>query len=401
MGGAKEAWAEAQFRGYDRLDGDVCQRCIIDDDLLALHALHRRLGTCSFCGKKKATVARAALIQRRIMDCLLMSYERLEDSGVPYDGREGGFQISPSSGDEVVRGEASGAVSDKFLEKVADQAMNCEWVERDWALLHPYQRLTGGWEDFCRTVRHRLRYSFAFEPETDEGHPDSTSPVKTLLSISDLVDTYKLIRTVKSGTEVIRLRVNTRERYSDIGKLGTPPCQFAKANRMSPAGISMFYGAFDYETAVKETWDGVNAALCSKGTFVTKRNIRIVDFTRLPPVPGYWSNPGRDHLATIRFMHALAQDISQPVKRNDSVDLHYAPTQIVAEYLLKARHYRPSRAGKDAEDEIHGVVFGSSHTGKPNFALNVYNSADSELASGNIQDDWLELVKVEHLPLMP
>lgn len=401
MGRASEQWMEDNSRGYSSLDGDVCLDCIRNPDLSALHAEHSHSGSCAFCGQDDAIVAPAAVIQDRIMECLLMSYEQLDDAGVPYDGREGGYQISHESGFEIVSNELSGVVSDEFLEEVADKAMDSEWVEKDWALLHPYQRLTGGWEDFCRTIRHRLRYSFAFEPETDEGHPDSTSPVKTLIGISNLVDAYELIRTVKAGTEVIRLRVSTQEKYSSIGLVGSPPHQHAKANRMSAAGIPMFYGAFDLDTAIKETWDGINSAICSKGTFVTKHDIRVVDFTGLPPVPGYWSNPGRDQLATIRFMHDLARDISKPVQRNSSVDLLYAPTQVVAEYLLKARHLRSSSTSEGAVDEIHGVIFGSSHTGKPNFALNVYNSADSELASGNIQDDWLELVKVEHLPLMP
>ena len=38
----------------------------------------------------------------------------------------------------------------------------------------------------------------------------------------------------------------------DASKLGSPPLEKASANRMSPAGISMFYGCDDVETVVAE-----------------------------------------------------------------------------------------------------------------------------------------------------
>ncbi len=402
MGGAKRAMMEAEERGYWSHDERmVCRDCILDSDLLSLHDANSSLGDCDFCDRVSVKVTTAVVIQDRIMSSLMASFESIDGAGVPYNSREGGWLVEHMSGDEMVMSEACDAVEYNFLEAIAEGASSSEWVKFDWALMHPYERLSVGWTVFCTTVRHRLRFSFAFESETDEGHPDSTSPMMTLMEISHHIDAYELTRIIPAGTEVIRVRVNTRDKFSGMNAVGAPASEFAKANRMSPAGISMFYGAFDYDTAVKEIWDGVEAAICTKGTFRTKRDIRVVDFTELPPVPGYWSDPGRDRLAIIRFMHDLARDISNPVERNTSVDLHYAPTQVIFEYLFKARHLQISQPGQSAPDEIHGVVFASSHTGKPNLALNVRNSSDQNLGIGHIQEDWLDLVQVEHLPLMP
>lgn len=400
MGSVKRAMEDAHSHGYWPLDGEVCDECILDGDLKAVHSQHLRDGSCHYCGTDDVRVAPASIIQEHIMDCLLESYEQLDDASVPYNGREGGYLIDHDSGYEIVSGEVGCAVGDEFLEGLAQAAADSEWVKRDWAILHPFDRLKGGWSGFCHTVRHHLRFSFAFEPETEEGHPDSTSPLGTLEEIGHVVESFGLIRMVPAGTEVIRVRVDASSRYSGIDELGAPPHRYAKANRMSPAGISMFYGALDYDTAVKETWDGKKAAVCSKATFRTKQDLRVVDFTQLPAVPGYWSKPGRNRLAALRFLHDLVKDFSQPVDRNTSVDLHYTPTQVVAEYLLKARHLVAPARGGAVPDPVHGISFASSYTGDPNLALNLYHASDRNLGN-NIQDDWLELVKSEHLPLIP
>jgi hypothetical protein len=45
------------------------------------------------------------------------------------------------------------------------------------------------------------------------------------------------------GTELVRARVHSMNRLSTAKELGSPPSEFAKSNRMTPAGISGFYCA--------------------------------------------------------------------------------------------------------------------------------------------------------------
>jgi hypothetical protein len=76
---------------------------------------------------------------------------------------------------------------------------------------------------------------------------------------------------------------------------------------MSPAGISMFYGAFDEETARKESTpqtrhDGKGRFLI--GQFKQKRPLQLIDQTALPR-PSFWhqKKQTREALAFMRIFH--------------------------------------------------------------------------------------------------
>lgn len=394
MGFAKRQMEEAWGRGYSSLEGLLCSDCIHDADLTLVHARQAHSGRCTFCAKSQVPVVSAEVMQEWIMDCLLQDHEQLDDAGVPFDSREGGYLIEHQSGYELVMENVDGVVAFSFLEALADAASDSAWVTRDWALLSPLARMEYGWEDFCRTVRHHLRFAFVLSPESDAGHPDSVSPSATLKEIADLVESLGLIRVLPRGSEWIRVRLDEKDWFDGLEDVGAPPARHAKSNRMSPAGISMLYASAEYETAVSETWDGNSDVRCTKARLATTRDITVVDLTRLPPVPGYWSNPGRRSLAVLRFMHGLAREISAPVSRNTSVDLHYAPTQVVSEFLLKAQVLD----GTGDQSPLHGIIFASSYSGVANIALDVGHLEDKGLVT-NMQNEWVELIDVERVTL--
>lgn len=401
MGRVKQEWLSTCARGYALLSNrPVCLDCVKDEYLRTIHADNSEQGDCDFCGQAEVLVADAEIIQSQIMESLLADYENIEDAGAPYETREGGWQIRNDDAQDIVGENIHKIVSEVFSEAIVDAIEPfVSWCERDWLIFSPIARMRFGWTQFCDTVKNQLRFSFSFvDADEDPSHPDYTHPTLTLREIGRLVENLNLIRKITPGTLIYRVRVDDGNRFDNFNELGSPPPENASSNRMSPAGIPMFYAAEDIDTAIQETWNGEKVAWASIATFRTSQPILIIDFTELPDLPSYWSNPGREILADYRFLHELAADLSKPVTRGSKVDLHYVPTQIISEYLTKAWRGLP-RSWNPPPNLIHGLSFKSSKTGMKNYGLNFLR--DVNPMHGLNQMDFLELVQVTHRELLP
>lgn len=104
---------------------------------------------------------------------------------------------------------------------------------------------------------------------------------------------------------------------------------------MSPAGIPMFYGAADVDTAIKETAAHTDRPYVTAAAFATDRPCTVVDFTDLPPVPSMF-DPDRGHARRpLLFLHEFVKQLSKPTRSSAHDQIDYVPTQIVTEYLLR------------------------------------------------------------------
>lgn len=335
------------------------------------------------------------------MECLLLDYVDIAQADAPYESREGGYQVSSEPASEIIQDNCWKDVSDQYLDALSQASGLTNWCDRDWSILKPMERLRYGWERFCHTVRHRLRYSFAWEDgDEDVGHPDYIDPREMLETLGEFVDSHELITTIPAGEMILRVRIHATDTYNAPSELGAPPHEYAKANRMSPAGITMLYGASNAETALAETWDGTVEAKASIGTFRLKRAVRIIDFDQVPVIPSYWSLEERSNYHALGFLHDFARELSAPVERNSLVDLPYAPTQIVSEFLTKGRYPPAEFDDPDGFNyPVHGLAFSSSRAGGRNVALNLVHDEDESL--GFKQSEYLELANVVHRTLVP
>jgi len=176
--------------------------------------------------------------------------------------------------------------------------------------------------------------------------------------ISQLNEDINLIRIIDIGVKIFRARVH------DIGKslstakdFGTVPLEDAKySNRMSPAGIPMFYGAFDPETAFKEITDNTkdtSGKIAYIATFRTLRNMRVLDLTNLPEIPSIF-DPEQNHLrSSLIFLRGFVQELSQPINKDGYEHIEYVPTQVFTEYIRYI--YKDSD-----EASIEGILYHSS-----------------------------------------
>jgi hypothetical protein len=163
------------------------------------------------------------------------------------------------------------------------------------------------------------------------------------------------VRELPEGTQIFRVRVHDPELiFKYASELGTAP-NAPYSNRMSPAGIPMFYGALEEGTAVAETYAPSRRSLVkiTVGKFETARSFPVLDLTRIPEVPSLFDSENRDNRADIIFLHRFIQDLSKPIEKDGREHIGYIPTQVVTEFF---RHvYTDPEYGK-----VLGIFYNSS-----------------------------------------
>ncbi len=116
--------------------------------------------------------------------------------------------------------------------------------------------------------------------------------------------------------------------------LGSPPSTLARAGRMNPHGISVFYGARDPKGALAEVRPPVGCEV-AVARFDILRPIRLLDLTALQAATttgSIFDPASRDLFERTAFLKRLSDQISVPVMPNDEAS-EYLATQAIAEFL--------------------------------------------------------------------
>ena len=269
-----------------------------------------------------------------------------------------------------------------------------ELFDQDWCPENAYglddlELPRYSWEYFKEVVMHQRRYFF-MDDEGDPDDPEVWSPAEILQAIFEYGDAMGLFKEFPAGSRLIRARKEAGDApYETPEELGPPPkCLAKQANRMSPAGIPMFYGCDDEATAL------IEAAQCSGyyalGEFETVRPAVLLDLTDIPEVPGLFEAvPDFQEVVprrALRFLHHIAGEISACIDRDDRVHVEYVPTQVVTEFIRAKVSWKGSK--------IDGIRYASSvnrgHVSYVLFAdqLNLVGTAEPDLD----RDRWLALV---------
>lgn len=184
---------------------------------------------------------------------------------------------------------------------------------------------------------------------------EGISASRMLDAIGEVVEEAGLVRELPTGTKLFRGRVGPSTKpYRSARRLGPPPQGKAVANRMSPEGIPMFYGALQPYTAIAETVQGrlKKGEILTLGAFETLENIYVLDLTNVPLIPSLFS-PRRYLRPALGFLHSFVSDLSKPIKKDERVHTEYVPTQIVTEYFRYSFH-------RDWGPRIQGILYPSS-----------------------------------------
>ena len=218
-------------------------------------------------------------------------------------------------------------------------------------------------------------------------------PVYGMLdAIGQLVRRLGLTRSIEVGTTLFRVRVAEKTiNLAGPNDLGPPSRDNAKQpNRMSPAGIVMFYGATDRETAIAETIEPERTVMEGKNVWVARfavlRELRVLDLTDLPPIPSIFDSQLRELKNGISFLHDFVDDLVEPIERDGREHIEYVPTQIVTEYF---RHRFWSSDGK----RLDGILYRSSKREHSTACVLFVNGQNC----GVITEPWLQPEQVLRL----
>jgi HEPN/RES N-terminal domain 1/RES domain len=295
MGFWKSEMIRREEEGWSATTGQyVCSGCVDDVALKsALDAAAKDDERCDFCGTSPATDM--SVLLELFVSGLKTEFGDADSEGVYYDGREGGYQGARTwDTADLVWDFADVLTGEGLVDAVIAAMTDKTWVEVGFAGPRHDEALSVGWERFCEAVKYETRYVFwlrADQGEKDEPGAGEIPAARILQEIGAIVDDDRvgILRELPAGFVLWRAQPHEHESEGATfrgPRLGTAPRETAvTANRMSPAGIPMFYGATDQETAFAETAAHDTRPWATAGAFRTSRPCLVVDFTRLPTVP--------------------------------------------------------------------------------------------------------------------
>ena len=377
----------------------VCGDCIDNDGIRGFISANAAVNRCSFCPVASDEPVAAPLddVGGYINRCLREEYGDASDGLLPWDGEEKEFFGWNWGSEELLAYVVELDLpndDDVLFRKLVGYLDDITWCERNGLSLTDREYAQYNWDYFCDVVMHQRRFFFLdYGPAPYE--PEVYEPGQVLREIFAFADETGLFKELPAGTHLYRARWELAgARLEAPQELGPPPQNVAvQANRMSPPGIVMFYACDAIETALSEA--AQEPGTFAVGCWKLLRPATVLDLTDIPAIPRLfeYDPEGGQYVfrRALTFLHHVAEQMSQPVARDDRVHVDYVPTQIVTEFLRSRVRWQGSR--------IDGIRYSSStHPGHASYALFatqdhiIVDSPDGQ----SEETPWLELVDVSH-----
>jgi hypothetical protein len=172
---------------------------------------------------------------------------------------------------------------------------------------------------------------------------------------------------LEEGTKIYRARIKKPSWRNCHKELTAPSNIKSSNNRMSPKGISFFYGSNDVKTAISEVRPEINDIVVV-GEFKVIEGLTVMDFTEdFERSISVFDEMNYDFFYEefIRpFFAFFSKEIAKPIKSSDT-DMEYLPTQVFCEflryyYLRKTSHIPVAGGAEISEKYVSGIAFKSS-----------------------------------------
>ena len=350
----------------------VCYKHFEDPYLAKYIESHSKEGTCSYCGCK-GNVADMSEVVPHIAFVIKAYFSSLDEESLPLastyfeDDEEEmpgikrlGCFAAPAGADDYTSTsellynlvETDNDLLDKDMESIFyDQP----WIKKDAFEPWKHERMTWQWERFSELVKTKCRYTFWSIPDHGDGKGTLADILKDLGSV---LCTTGAIVGLPIGTSLYRVRgLNVLKDSYNFNDITSPPDGMGGQCRMSPAGVSMFYAAFDSRTAFSEYLKSKGHVATLLGEFKTKVPLCVIDLTSLPEYVSIWM----DNWESVSFLKSFHSNITQPI--NDGQEnIDYIPSQVFVEYLRWMFVYPECKS-------IDGLIYKSSKLDSPNIVL--------------------------------
>ena len=341
----------------------VCAQCFEDYAIKKFIIKHAVKNECDYCGLRNDNQAIASSVDA-VKTLIIESIQN--EWSCPSDecfaaGLGDADEIDGITADELIEillpefSDCETKLGSEVIEMIGN--MNSEWCLRNYYSGQYDDWLIESWNTFCEEVKHRKRYVFYqyyARKEADRTSYDRP-PHNILNDLDRFANQLKLVKPITKATKVYRARIGYRS-YTTAEELGTPPPSAAKySNRMSPAGIPMFYASMDPDTAEEETKKANTGSdkLITIATFEVIEKFHVLDLTSIPSIPSIFDDEMREMRSTLVFLDYFRRDLSQPITKDGREHVDYVPTQVMTEHF---RYLFKDTMG----DRIEGIIYPSS-----------------------------------------
>jgi hypothetical protein len=376
MSGVMEEAMRLEELGLNRVpDTNVCAKHIDEQAIRNFIRRNASRGYCDYCQRATSVVLLEDLM-KFIMEAVVRLYTDPANF-MSYQSSEGGYLGNVYDSNEILQEHFELDIPDnKLFDDVFESIdLNKPWANEMEYHDSPSDIMLYSWKYFKKVVKHRSRYFFGLVKDfnSDDYRIDSDD---MLDEIGDSIKKFGLSKILPQGTPLYRCRQHEKDDISvniDEGMTSPPEKYAINPNRMSPSGISMFYGAFELETSLSETLDLKNTDLdyFTTVTFISKRELNIIDLSALPKLPSPFNQKKQKDRFRIAFMKDFVRDLVAPIKRDGRVHIEYVPTQIITEYFRF-----PFSDKLKKEKRIDGIIYPSSKNGKKACVL-FFDNAES------------------------
>ncbi len=378
----------------------ICAKCVQQPDLQEfVQNSANELEHCSLCNKHRKVMPLDDFLVH-VKDCITEFYDEAANF-MPYDSKEGGymggkiFDTYDLIHDELL-GDESSQLQGILLDSLGSDKIWGDIYADDNAAMP----LWTSWERFKDITIKQYRYTFlALQMHSRPSKfstPLPSSPKDTLLILHNLIKEYNLFTTILPGTVFYRARILGKGNFSpSIQELCPPPAELASVGRMNPAGISLFYCSADLDTCLYEKDTPTAQQNRVVAHFKNLRELTVLNLTDLPSLPSIFAENSNER-PILKFLHGFAQEISEPVPKDDTQNIQYIPTQILTEYF---RYFMTDSHG----NKLDGICYQSAkNSSGKNYAL-FFNRADFkdiELSDSiqESQNPMFELVDIDMNP---
>lgn len=315
------------------LDQKVCYKCFENLDLQKFIKNNSASNGCDFCRSKSKSHELSEILDF-IIQCIHAEYtDPVHEMG--WNGREGGY-IGAETLDsyELLERVGLDTNNEELFDVILSNLPSEIWCENEPYQLREHEELNYTWKNFSNTVKYKCRYTFLQNETTQNDRTLQYDLVSNILNkLSDFFKNNDLIINLKKGTKIFRVRKfdNNDPFELTLSEICTPPENKTISSRMSPAGIPMFYGAKDLDTAIKEV--GVESGKeIVYAQFKLTKDCNIIDLTKLPEVPSFFSGSDSYTRSVLKFLHDFLTDFTKPIAKDGIEHIEYVPTQILTEF---------------------------------------------------------------------
>jgi hypothetical protein len=366
VGFAKNRQAELEQRGFGEIEGNLCLDHITDSCLTRRLEQFVTEHDCVVCERtaQATTNAPFAVPLEELMQAVSEAVHHFyadATSVLPRDSEDGSY-IGPQIDTwEVVSSLADGAFDDQHSDEIIEliiAAIGYEVTWTSWFADAGVEGLDYAWDQFMNIAMHQSRMVVGFGSPADPPAKLATFLNSVLLYVKSELG---LVKQVPVETEFYRGRLceNATDIKPHSDDLGPAPSSKAKAaNRMSPAGVALFYASGDPQTALAEIAGHGVEPLAVIGKFTNTRELRILDLTTAPKAISPFCLEKRDHARMGRFLSSFVSYITAPVIPDDRQHVEYAPTQLLTEYLRWV-----------SEPKLDGIALPSAQTKRRTYVL--------------------------------